>query len=73
MKPLVVAGLSVLVIGLLFTGPVAFALIVMIAPLIGLALLSGAGLFSGARTTNRHSRRRPAEHGRHVVSPDHRR
>jgi hypothetical protein len=72
MKPIVAGALGVLMIGLLFTGPVAFALIVMVLPLVGLALLSGAGLVRGPGTASR-PRRRPVERGRHVVIPDHRR
>lgn len=73
MKPLAAGALGVLVIGLLFTGPVVFALMLVIVPLVGLALLSAVVLVSGAGSTRRHPRRPPAERGRHVVSVDRRR
>lgn len=69
MKPILAAVLAIPVIGLAIAAPIVLALVVMVAPLVLLALVSGWGLFHGtgaAFTRRRHAH--PAERGRHVVT-----
>jgi predicted membrane metal-binding protein len=70
MKPILAAMIAVPLIGLVIVGPLAFALLVMIAPLVLLALVCAWALArgSGAAFGGRRHRRQPAEHGRHVVT-----
>jgi hypothetical protein len=68
MKLVVAAAAAVVAVGLIATGPVAFALLVMVAPLLALMALSGWGVThrTGRAPIKRHA---APLRGRHVIKP----